>query len=86
MDLPDSDYVDIELSKPITVDGATVSRLRMREPTVGDQLSFSRFSGTDEEKEIHLMTHLCEIAPDDLKRLKLRDYKKLQAAFLNFIS
>lgn len=31
-------YVDIELSRPVEIDGTKVTTLRMREPLVSDQL------------------------------------------------
>ena len=31
------------------------------------------------------MANLCEIAPDDVKKLTLHDYKEVQKAFLGFI-
>ena len=77
--------VDIELSKPITIDGAQVKALRMREPTVGDQLAVDKMGGTDAEKEIATLAALCMLKPADLHQLSLRDYKKVQAAYLGFL-
>lgn len=79
-----ADFYDIELSKPLEIDGAKVKTIRMREPTVADQLASSAMRGDDAAKEIALIANLCEISPDDVKKLTLRDYKKLQAAFVNF--
>lgn len=78
-------YTDIQLSRPLDVDGAKVSVLRMREPTVADQLAADEIKGTDAQKEIQTFANLLEIAPDDLKKLSLRDYKKVQAAFTGFL-
>ena len=41
--------------------------------------------GRDSAKEIAMFANLCEVSPDDIKRLTLRDYKKLQVAFMDFI-
>ncbi len=79
-------YVDIELARPLDIDGAQVTKLRMREPTVGDQMVADEMKGSDAAKEIATLANLCQVAPDDLKRLTLRDYKKVQAAFLAFIA
>ncbi|MBF1237627.1 MAG: phage tail assembly protein [Lautropia mirabilis] len=79
-------FVDIELSKPIEIDGAQVTALRMREPTVGDQLMLDDMKAGDATKEVTLVANLCEIAPDDVKRLTLRDYRKVQEAFAGFIT
>ena len=58
----------------------------MREPTVADQLATEELKGGESAKEIAMFANLCEIAPDDIKRLTLKDYKKVQAAFLGFIA
>lgn len=81
----DQGYVDVELSRPMSIDGAQVKALRMREPTVADQLASEEMKGSDSAKEIAMLANLCEVAPDDIKRLTLKDYKKLQGAFLGFI-
>lgn len=81
----DNGFVDIDLSRAIEIDGAKVKTLRMREPTVADQLASEELKGTDAAKELMTLANLCQITPDDLKGLSLRDYKKLQEAFLGFI-
>lgn len=81
----DAGFVDVELSRPMDIDGAKITKLRMREPTVADQLASEEFKGGEAAKEIAMLANLCEIAPDDIKRLTLKDYKRLQAAFLGFI-
>lgn len=77
-------YVDIELSRPIEIDGVQVTTLRMREPTVADQLLLDEMKGSDATKEVTLVANLCEVTPDDIKRLTLRDYRKVQKAFSGF--
>lgn len=77
-------FVDVALAKPLTIDGASVSALRMREPTVADQLAMEEMKGTDGAKEIGMFANLCEVSPADIKKLSLRDYKKMQQAFLVF--
>jgi len=79
-------FVDVELTRPLVIDGAQVKALRMREPTVGDQLATEELKGGESAKEIAMFANLCEISPDDIKRLTLKDYKKVQAAFLGFIA
>ena len=80
----DAGYVDIELSRPIEIDGAQVTALRMREPTVADQLILDEMKGSDATKEVTLVANLCEVTQDDIKRLTLRDYRKVQKAFWGF--
>lgn len=81
----DKGYVDVELARPLTIDGAQVKALRMREPTVADQLASDEMKGGEAAKEITMLANLCEVSPDDIKRLTLRDYKKLQGAFMGFL-
>lgn len=78
-------FVDVELSRPIEIDGAQVTVLRMREPTVADQLMLDELKGGDATKEVTLVANLCEVAPEDIKRLTLRDYRKVQQAFAGFL-
>ena len=79
------EHTDITLSRPLEIAGAKVSVIRMREPTVGDQRASDAAKGDEGAREISLMANLCELAPDDLHRLPLRDYKRLQAALVGFI-
>ena len=81
----DTGYIDVALSRPMVIDGAQVKALRMREPTVADQLASEEMKGSDSAREIAMLANLCEVSPDDIKRLTLKDYKKLQAAFLGFL-
>jgi len=78
------DFVDVPLSKPIKIDGVDVKTLRMREITVKDSLVSSKMKGTDAENEIQLMANLCNVSPEDLQQLKMRDYAKLQTALKSF--
>jgi hypothetical protein len=77
-------YNDITLSRPATVGGASVSTIRMREPTVADQENFQDAGRNDAAREIVTFANLCEIAPDDIRKLPLRDYIRLQASFALF--
>lgn len=76
--------VQVTLSKEYEIDGAKFNYLTMREPTVGDQLAMSEIEGSDVQREIFMLGNLCMISPDQIKALSLRDYKKVQAAFLAF--
>lgn len=78
--------VDIHLSKPIDIDGAKVSVLTMREPTVGDQVAASEQGGSDSAMvEVNLIANLCTVSPADIMGMSLRDYKKVKEAFMGFI-
>lgn len=74
----------IKLENGIDIDGTTVKTLTMREPTVADQLAASEIKGTSAVQEITLIANLCEVSPDDIKKLTLKDYRKVQEAFAGF--
>jgi hypothetical protein len=75
----------ITLQTPIKIDGEMITSLTMREPTVADQLSVSRYKGNDAEKEIFLLGNLCNLVPHDFEQMTMRDYKKIQQAWLDFL-
>jgi hypothetical protein len=79
-------FIDVTLNRPIDVDGTEMKVLRVREPTVADQLVADEYKGSDSAKELLTMANLCQVSTEDLKKLTLKDYKKLQEAFINFIS
>ncbi len=80
-----TEYVDVTLSRPIDLDGTQVSSLRMREPTVHDQIACQSIKGSTAQQEVTLFANLCGIAPDNIQKLRLRDYRKLQDAYSNFL-
>jgi hypothetical protein len=82
---PDGSVI-VTLSRPQMIAGAKVPTLTMREPTVGDQVAAMRSSKSSASREIAILANLCEITPDDLSQLTLRDYGRLQAAFSDFLS
>lgn len=75
----------VKLEKGLDIDGATVMEVMMREPTVADQLAAAEIKGSDARKEVNLIANLCELTPDDIGRLSIRDYGKLQDAYADFI-
>jgi hypothetical protein len=75
----------IELEFPLTIAGAKVGVLAMRRATVGDVLTANRIK--DEiEREIVLFANLCQVSPEDIRSLDLKDYSKLQEVFRGFTS
>lgn len=79
-------HVDITLSKPLDVNGTKRPKLRLREPLVSDQLAADEAGGdSDSKRETFLIGNMAELAPSDLNKLTLRDYKRLQYGFLSFI-
>jgi hypothetical protein len=77
----------IELSSAIEVSGAIIKTVFMRAPTVGDNLAIHEMKATsDARRELNLFANLCELTPDDIQKMKMKDYVKLQKAFADFLS
>ncbi|MBI3146470.1 MAG: phage tail assembly protein [Pseudogulbenkiania sp.] len=77
----------IKLSSPVSLNGVLVNQLTLREPTVGDQLSARKMAGNDDEQfELTMLANLAGCAPTDLHQVTLRDYDKLQKAYLRLSS
>lgn len=74
----------ITMSRPFSVDGSPRADLTMREPTVQDQLTMSHQGGSDAQQELRLLSNLLEITEADLKRMPVRDYKRVARAYVGF--
>lgn len=74
----------ITLSRPFKTDAGTLDALTMREPTVADSMAADELEGSALQKEVRWFANLCQLAPDDIKRLPMKDYQRLQAAFAVF--
>jgi hypothetical protein len=54
---------------------------------VGDNLAIHEMkASSDARREMHLFANLCELSPDDITKLRMKDYGKLQKAFSDFLS
>lgn len=83
----EGDY-QVTLSKAVDIDGAKVSVLTLREPTVQDMLAAelqSKGQGAAQQ-EINLLANLCDVAPEHIKSMTLKNYSRLQEAFKLFTS
>ncbi|MDY6531252.1 MULTISPECIES: phage tail assembly protein [Acinetobacter] len=74
----------IELSRPY----GGIQFVDMREPTVQDLLTAELQSKgkSSAEQEITMFANLCEIEPDFIKGLGLRDYGRIQDSYRLFTS
>lgn len=77
--------MEVNLATTIDVDGAPTKTLTMREPTVQDQLDVDAMKGTPAVREVTLMANLCQVTPDQLKSMPMRNYKRLQVALEFFM-
>lgn len=80
------DKATITLSRPLSIDGTKVPKVTMREPTVRDEMLARKMTGTDSvDNESTLLANLCGILKEDLQNMSLKDYRRLQEAFLGFL-
>lgn len=76
----------LKLSEPIEIEGKKVETLNMRRPKVKDALAADLPGKSDLEKEIIQFSNLCEVPPDALEELPLKDYTALQKIYSGFLS
>lgn len=76
----------VTLTKPMSIDGAQVSEVVMREPTVQDLLAAEMIAKGQSAatQEITMFANLCTVSPDQIKALTMRNYGRLQDAFKLF--
>ena len=76
----------ISLAKPLDIDGAKVSEIVMREPTVQDHLAAEmQAKGMGSAmQEITMFANLCNVSPEQIKTITLRNYGRVQEAFKLF--
>lgn len=74
------DTETITLDYPIKANGSETSLLVLKRPTVGDLLASKQGGRKDIDAEVFLLATLCSVSPDDIKRLDVSDYHKLNDA------
>ncbi|WP_334061762.1 phage tail assembly protein [Limimaricola cinnabarinus] len=72
--------LSVTLARGLDVAGAKVKAVRLREPTLDDQLAAQSGKTGSAESEVALIANLAEITPEELRRAKMRDYGRLQEA------
>ena len=75
----------ITLQYPIEVDGVEYTELNMRRLKVRDQLAAKKVKGDDAVQEVHLFANLCEVKPDVIEALDIKDYRAIQEVFRTFL-
>ena len=79
-------HCDVTLSRALELkSGISVETLRVREPTVDDQIRFQERTGSEAQKEVGTFADLCEVSTDDIRSLRLKDYQRLQEAYAGFL-
>ncbi len=71
----------IKLTYPIKIDGTETHELSMRVPLLNDLLAVKKNDNKSElEIEMLLISNLCKVAPDSIRAMPFRDYRKLEKA------
>lgn len=80
--LSDGGY-QITLNNVIKVDGVEIKEIVMNEPSVQDLLAaeLQTKGKGNSALEIQMLSNLCGLAPENVKSMKLKDYKRLQVAY-----
>lgn len=78
--------VTIKLEKAITINGEKVDKLTMREPTVGDMFDTTKQNRTPAANEAHLMAQLCDISPEDIRQVSVKDYSRIVKKYVEMAS
>jgi hypothetical protein len=77
--------VSIEFTDiPAKIDGGSVLELVMREPRVQDQLSVEGKSAM--RAEVAVFANLCDLPPEAIAGLSLKQYGRLQEAYASFLA
>lgn len=74
------------LKKRPNIDGTEVKELRMREPTVTDQITQVKKHSDSGDAEVALIANLTEQSPEAIGALTLRQYKRCATALGFFTS
>lgn len=78
--------VTIKLEHPFNANGAPVSEITLRRPTVQDAINAKKGNVSDEESEMRLLANLAGVAPDDFMQMDLADFTEVQGVARGFLS
>src|SRR5450830_123145 len=84
-----NEAVQIDLIKPLIINGVQVLVLQMRRPVLVNQIAMRKQSAaqkwTGEEEDIFMYASLCGVTPADLMQLDMADYLELCRVYGNFL-
>jgi hypothetical protein len=76
----------IKLEYPITASGKVVSEITLRRPKAKDRLASAQAATDEVEREIHLISLISGLAPEDIHEMDLADYLVISGAVEGFLS
>jgi Phage tail assembly chaperone proteins, E, or 41 or 14 len=82
-----NDGITIKLHTPTELNGVKVDKVTMRTPTVGDMRSANKLHKDDkEDRELFMFATLIQCGTEDMERLTLRDYGRIQEGYFRISS
>jgi hypothetical protein len=82
-----TDNATIKLSRPSLLNGVRQDKLTLRTPTVGDLRGASKHSKDDAEaQDVFLFASLAECSPDDIEKLTVRDFRRVQKGYFRLVA
>ena len=79
--------IKIKLATPIEINGVKTDTIILREPTVGDSLDVHKLEPNDDDlREVLMLARLAEVSPEDLKRMSMKDFRRLQKGYLRLVA
>lgn len=78
------DFVDVQLDHPVTINGAVLGSLRVRNPSARDIFSARKAAADKDNQQLQLLASLTGWSPDDLLELRAADFVKASEALDSF--
>ena len=79
--------ISIKLSKGYDLDDRMIGEVELREPTVKDVLQATKTAGnsSQEERDVILVSNLCNVPVDFIEKLSFKDYKVISEELKTFL-
>lgn len=75
-----------DMKRPAKIDGIEITELRMREPSVNDQLTQEKKHLHKGDAEVAIIANLTEQSPEAIRGLTMRQYNRCASALAFFQS
>lgn len=76
----------LTLNTPVKHGDHEYKTLTMREPKVRDTVTAQKQAGDNADVEVNLFANLCEVSPEVISEMGMRDYGALQKIYKSFLS
>lgn len=76
----------VQFDPPIKIGDKEFSEIQMREPILSDSLDSEQYSEHELAREAYQIALLCGVNPEDLAKISMPNYKKIQSAFVAFFA